>query len=295
MRRAVLLLVVLLLTACRSDPTAQPPAGLVVHFIDVGQGAATLVEGPAFAILVDAGRPDGSEVVAYLRSRGIKRLDLLVGTHPHADHIGQVPEVLEAIAVKEVWLSGNNSDTRTFASAIRAVQRSQATYHEPRAGEMRSYGDARVEVLAPKTLTGDLNRDSIVLRVSHQGAAVLLPGDSGIDVEDALISSRTQLRADVLGVAHHGSASSTSAGFLAAIQPQVAVYSASRDNPYGYPHWELVDRVAAAGVRLYGTDVNGTIRVSFGAAGTGKDRLSVNLERQGAPRPPNRPVVSGQR
>ena len=112
-------------------------------------------------------------------------------------------------------------------------------------------------------------------------------GDVGVDIEDTLLRSGLPVQAQVLGLAHHGSASSSSAAFLKAVRPEVAVYSASRDNPYGYPHWEIVERVAAGGAALHGTDVNGSIRVT--SDGTA---LKVKLERPGVPRAPNRPPLS---
>src|SRR5690606_12325294 len=113
---------------------------LTVHFIDVDQGDATLIQADDVVILIDAGRHDRSDVVPYLRSIGIKSIDLLVGTHPHADHIGQFPEVLRAFPVKEVWLSGDVHTSRTFERAIDAILESDAGYHEPRAGERFQFG-----------------------------------------------------------------------------------------------------------------------------------------------------------
>jgi competence protein ComEC len=109
---------------------------LIVHFIDVGQGDATLFAGPDFTILVDAGRHDRNDVVPYLQSVGVESIDLLVGTHPHADHIGQFPEVLNAFPVNEVWMSGDSHTTRTFERALDAILASDTGYHEPRAGEV---------------------------------------------------------------------------------------------------------------------------------------------------------------
>src|SRR5690606_35829293 len=119
-----------------SGAPLDPSLGtLKVHFIDVGRGDATLIQSNDVVILIDAGRHDRNDVVPYLREAGITSIDLLVGTHPHADHIGQFPEVLAAFPVKEVWLSGDPHTSRIFEDTIDAILASEAGYHEPRAGE----------------------------------------------------------------------------------------------------------------------------------------------------------------
>lgn len=235
---------------------------LVIHFIDVGQGDATLLQGPDFTLLIDAGRHDRNDVVPYLQAIGTKRLDLLVGTHPHADHIGQFPQVLASFPVQEVWMSGDTQTPLTFERALDAILASGAAYYEPRAGETFSFGGATVEVVNPPTLTGDLHADSLGLRIHYAGTTILFTGDAEEATEKAMIARGHPLQAAILQVGHHGSRTSSSTPFLEAVQPRVAIYSAGIDNPYGHPHPEALARLAQVGARIYGTDLCGTVRVT---------------------------------
>jgi competence protein ComEC len=254
-------------TVIEADPvpaaalTPVQPGELVVYFLDVDQGSATLLAGPDVTILIDAGRHDRAEVVPALQAIGVETIDLLVGTHPHADHIGQFPAVLAAFPVTEVWLSGNSHSTLTFEQALDAMLASEAAYHEPRAGESYQLGSVQLAILHPDQLTGELNDDSIVLRVTFGQIAFLFPGDAEAAAEAAMVAEPADMRAQILQLGHHGSSTSSTLAFLQAVQPAVAIYSAGRGNSYGHPHTEVVERVAALGIPLYGTDTNGTIQV----------------------------------
>lgn len=234
---------------------------LSLHFINVAQGDATLVMGDGFTILVDAGRHDRDDVVPYLEKIGVGSIDLLVGTHPHADHIGQFPQVLEFAAVDEVWMSGDLHTTLTFERALDAIDASGARYHEPRAGELVEFGDLSVHVIHPMEITGDLNDGSIVLRLDYHELSVLLTGDAERAAELEMTEGDAGLQSDILKLGHHGSSSSTTQVFLDMVQPDVAIYSAGRDNSYGHPHAEVTDRLDDKGVEYYGTDQSGTILV----------------------------------
>lgn len=234
---------------------------LTAHFIDVGQGDATLLQGPDFTILIDAGRHDRNDVVPYLRSVGVQSLDLIIGTHPHADHIGQFAQVFDAFPVREAWLSGDESGSATFERALDAILDSDADYHEPRAGETFDFGSARVEVYNPHELTGNVHEGSISLRLTYGAVAFIFTGDAEAVTEQAMIARGHDLRAQVLQLGHHGSRTSSALAFLQAVQPEVAIYSAAEGNSYGHPHAEVIDRLANLGIPVYGTDRQGTIRV----------------------------------
>jgi competence protein ComEC len=255
----------MLLAACTEvalpEVRSAAASELVVYFFDVDQGDATLLAGPDFTILIDAGRHDRTDVVPYLRAAGVQAIDLLVGTHPHADHIGQFPAVLEKYPVAEVWLSGDSHTTRTFERALDAILDSGASYHEPRAGEVYRVGSALVEVVNPDRLTGNLHEGSLALRVVFGNVAFLFTGDAEAETEAAMIARTHPLRAQILQLGHHGSHTSSTLAFLQAVNPEVAVYSAGRNNPYGHPHTEVVERLKGLGVHIYGTDTDGTIRV----------------------------------
>jgi len=227
----------------------------------VGQADATLLLGPDFTVLIDAGDYRRNDVVPHLKSIGVKELDLLIGTHPHADHIGQFPQVLETFPVKEVWLSGDTHTTRTFERTIDAILASGAAYHEPRAGEIFQFGSLHIEVLNPSRLTGNFHEGSVSIRAAFGNVAFIFTGDAETNTERTMIARGNNLRAQILQLGHHGSRTSSSQNFLEAVQPGVAIYSAGEGNSYGHPHDEVVDRILSMGIQLYGTDVHGTIVV----------------------------------
>lgn len=248
-----------------TDPAASPAAGdLRVTFLDVGQGDATLLQAPDATMLVDTGRHDRSEVVPALTRLGVERLDVVAITHPHADHVGQLAEVLAAVPVAEVWMPGSSTTTNTFAEALDALAASEAGYEEPRAGDRTTVGALTVDVVNPvEPLTGDLHADSLALRVTFGAVSVLFTGDAEAGTE-ALMAARdpAALAATVYQVGHHGSATSTSTAFLAAVAPQVAVYSAGAGNGYGHPDAGIVARLSGAGAEVFGTDAHGDVTVT---------------------------------
>jgi len=230
--------------------------------LDVGQGDSILLAGPDFTILIDTGRQDHNEVVPYLKEIGVKSIDLLVGTHPHADHIGQFPQVLKAFPVKEVWMSGDTNTTKTFEDAIDAVAASGAAYHEPRLGEVYQIGSARIEVLNPDKLNGDPNVGSVSFRLIFGDIAFMFTGDAEAPTERAVIDSGHDLHAQILKLGHHGSNTSSSLAFLLAVKPELAIWSAGKDNTYGHPSPETIDRLKRLGIKTLGTEIAGTIVVS---------------------------------
>lgn len=265
------------------QPTLEVVSKMTVHYIDVGQGDATLLQGPDFTILIDAGRHDRSDVVPYLRSAGITSLDLIIGTHPHADHIGQMDRVIAAFPVKEAWLSGDSHTSKTFERVLDAILDSPADYHEPKAGELFQFGSLSLEVLNPGRLTGDLHEGSIAVRAVYGQVAFLFTGDAEEQTEQAMVQRGHAPTAQILQLGHHGSRTSSTALFLGAVRPAVAIYSAEADNSYGHPHAEVIDRLASLQIPVYGTDCHGTIKVR-----TDGSTYELLLSKQGQARAPPR-------
>ncbi|MCC5949885.1 MAG: MBL fold metallo-hydrolase [Nitriliruptoraceae bacterium] len=233
---------------------------LEVHVLDVGQADAALIRHDEVAILIDAGHWQRDDVVGLLRDRGVDRLDLVVVTHPHADHLGQFDRVLDAIEVDEVWWSGSETTTQTFVRALDALERSDATYEEPRTGDTATLGPLDIEIHNPPPghPLDDLHDAGLVLRITYGDTRWLFTGDADRVTERRLVA-QGGLDADVLMLGHHGSSTSTIPSFLDAVDPAVAVYSAGVDNVYGHPHDEVIDRVERAGIAWYGTDVHGHV------------------------------------
>ena len=243
-------------------PAFDAATEMKVYFLDVGQGDSILLKGPDFTFLIDAGRHDRNDVVPYLEKYGVESIDLLIGTHPHADHIGQFPQVLERFAVGEVWMSGDTNTTKTFEEAIDAIAASGAGYHEPRAGEVYEIGSAHIEVLNPARLTGDVNEGSVSVRIVFGQIAFLFTGDAEEPTERAILARGYELHSQILKLGHHGSNTSSSPAFLQAVQPEVAIWSAATANTYGHPHAEVIARLKQTGLIVFGTAINSTIIVS---------------------------------
>jgi competence protein ComEC len=240
-------------------PSPTPPLALTVHFIDVGQGDAILIDSGDTDILVDGGRTSAS-VLAYLQGQGIGDIDLLVATHPDADHIGGLTDVLAQYQVNEIWVNGDTATSQTYQDFSAAVTAEGATVREPTRGYTTQMDGLSIDVLNPTSQrTGDSNEDSVVFRLVCGEVSVLLTGDATSDSEASMLAAGLTLDSDVLKVAHHGSRYSTSAPFLAAVTPEDAVISVGASNTYGHPAQETLDRLATAGATVYRTDQDGTV------------------------------------
>ncbi|MGE5561645.1 MAG: ComEC/Rec2 family competence protein [Chloroflexota bacterium] len=245
-------------------PTGNPSGVLEVCFIDVGQADSILVRSDDATMLIDAGNNgDAETVVAFLKEAGVEKLDLVVGTHPHEDHIGGLDAVIRAFPVDRVCLPRATTTTRTFEDLLAAIKERGLTIDSPAADSQFTLGDARGTFLAPRGDDyDDLNDYSLVIRLTFGRTAFLFTGDAGRDSEQEMLAAGVELQADVLKVGHHGSVTATSAAFLDRVSPAYAVISVGEDNDYGHPHREVVDRLVARGVSVLRTDVSGTIVVT---------------------------------
>ena len=264
-------------TATVFPTEVQSNGSLIVSFIDVGQGDAILIRSPeGLSGLIDGGEAD-SGIVQYLQSQGVQNLDLVVATHPHSDHIGGLIAVINTFPTARVVTNGEMHTTATYENFLDAIAASQAEYIEVVRGNTLNLGSLSFAVLNPGNIVeGDLNRNSIVLRMTYGNTTFLFMSDANNDTEAEMIAAGLPLSADILKVGHHGSSTSTSAALIAVVHPAVAVYSAGKGNSYGHPSADTLGRLGGAGVNVLGTDVNGTI--DFLVVGDG---YSVQTAKQG--------------
>ena len=245
---------------------AGAPAAFTVTFLDVGQGDSTLLTSPEGAtVLVDAG-PDRDVVARELVALGIHRLDVVVATHPHADHVEGFASVLARFAVGLLLVPGCPDDVVTAADLDRLFADEGLRPVVARAGMAFAVADLRLEVLSPdrcwQGTNSDTNNDSVVLLASVGGDRVLLSGDLEVDAQQVLLDRGVDVRAAVLKVPHHGGATSLPE-FLAAVGATVAVVSVGQPNDYGHPVPEMLEALRAAGARVLRTDELGTIVVTL--------------------------------
>ena len=238
---------------------------LVVDMLDVGQGDSLLIRTADKTVLIDAGIKK-AQVASQLRRLGVDHLDLVVATHPHADHIGGMTEVLNAFDIDLYLDSGLPHTTQTYLTLMQAIEAKGITYRTANVGLQLKLGDeATLTVLHPgeNHLIGtrsDLNSNSVVLRLDHEDVSFLFTGDAEDPTEQTLIRSNIQ-HIDVLKVAHHGSGHSTSDAFIRATTPTYALVSCAADNRYGHPAPATMKRLRQAGTQIYRTDLSGHIRV----------------------------------
>ena len=238
---------------------AADDAPFALHVLDVGKADSLLLECGGEAMLVDGGTPDrGEEVAQSLTHRGIDSLRYVVNTHPDADHIGGLPEVLQAFPVAAYIAPELSVDTVEYRRTQQILQEKAIAVQYPQAGTTFSLGGAEIEVWTPPSAADGLNNHSLVLRVVYGDTAFLLMGDAEREEEEALLASGMPLRADVLKVGHHGSDTSTGKALLDAVQPRYAAISTAWDNSR-LPRETVLRRLRSAGVALYRTDVCGTL------------------------------------
>ncbi len=247
------------------SPTVSSANGtLTVYFIDVGQGDSILIDLGQTEILIDGGEKN-TRVADYIRPYVDGALEAMVATHPHADHIGGLLEVLQKYDVKNIWLNGDTYSTKTYTDLMNLVNTENATVHEAERGQTMQVGTLNFHVLNPaKPLSTDTNDNSIVLSLSYGDTDFLFMGDAESEAEaQMLVQSVVSIPdSEVLKVGHHGSRSSSSLTFLSLIKPEYAIYSAGKDNSYGHPHQETISALNAVGAKIYGTDINSTIIVT---------------------------------
>ncbi len=240
---------------------AGPDAsGFEIHFIDVGEGDAALVLCEGHAMLVDGGPASASSLIySYLKKLGIDRLDYIVCSHPHEDHVGGLAGALNYATADAALSPVRTYDSRPFNSFVKYLQRQGVDITVPAAGETYPLGSAEVLVLGPIGDAQSVNNTSIVLRIRYGGTSFLLTGDAELEEEQALLDSGLELESTLLKVGHHGSVTSTGETFLSQVRPAFAVISTGSDNLYGHPAELILRRLEQAVVTVYRTDLHGDI------------------------------------
>ena len=274
---ASLLLLSLLLTGCAAVGGQEDLDELVIHFIDVDQADGMLLIVGDTTVMIDGGNtPTSQDVLEYLKRFGVDQIDLMVNTHPHGDHLGGLPTVLNNIPTDKIWCADSTYDTYLYKSFTQLVAQKNFNISHPEPGTVFAENGLTITVLGPvnsaDTYT-DLNDTSLVLMVQYGQRKFLFTGDMEAFAEKQLVDAGMSLKADVLKVGHHGSYSSTSQIFLDKVDPEYGVISCGRNNEYGHPHDAPMSRLNKAEVELYRTDLMGSV-----VLGTDGDTIAFFLE-----------------
>ena len=247
----------------------QDGSTLEVHFLDVGQGDATLIRCGDAAMLIDAGNNSwGDDVRDYLEYQGIGDLDYVIGTHPDADHIGGLDVVMEAFDCGTVIMPDYEKDTQTYTDVTDVMEEKGYELTLPQVGMVYELGEAAFTIVAPNGEYGDNANDySVGILLEHGENRFLLTGDAEEDSEADMLDNGIDLSADVLKAAHHGSRTANTEAFLERVNPEYVVISCGEGNSYGHPHAEVLNRLREMGIGVFRTDEEGTVVATSDGAG----------------------------
>mgnify|MGYP000884849268 CR=1 FL=1 len=237
---------------------------LKVHFIDVGQGDSILIQSPnGKNMLVDGGtKAQGEKVVSFLKSKGVKRLDYVVATHPDADHIGGLIAVLNAFPVSNFIDSGHVHTSQTYLELLTLIDKKNIKFTVPKELDKLALDkNMIIRVLHADENAKDSNDASLVLKATYNKVSFLLMGDASTAIEDK-IRAKYDVKATVLKNGHHGSNTSSSAAFISNVKPKVAVLSYGKNNSYGHPHLAVESRLNKVGAKTYKTPLDCDITVT---------------------------------
>ncbi|SDF70151.1 ComEC/Rec2 family competence protein [Sporolituus thermophilus] len=256
-------------------PGLPAPGTVTVKVLDVGQGDAILIRTGDQTVLIDTGDvPARDQLVKYIKKEGIAALDKLIITHPHADHLGGAAAIFDNFPVKQIYDSGQTTTTGLYRQYLQTVQKKNIPFSVLTAGQMVDIGGgALLKVLAPEKpyiqgTESDLNNNSIVVKLVYGNFSMLLTGDAEKEAEERMLKSGSaELKSTVLKSAHHGSSSSSTPAFLAAVAPEAVIISVGANNDYHHPHPSTLKKYNERKLKIYRTDKDGTVTVTTDGKG----------------------------
>jgi len=231
---------------------------LKVYFLDVGQADSILIRTDNHNMLIDAGNnEDGEKLVSYFNNLGITKFDYVIGTHAHEDHIGGMDDIINNFDIDTFYMPDVATTTKTFEDVLDALISKDISINIPKIDEEFDLEDAKLKVIYAGDETNDLNDSSIVLKLTFGNNSFLFMGDATSNVEEQILNKN--IKSDVLKVGHHGSQYSSKEEFLNMVKPKYAVIEVGKNNSYGHPTKETLNKLMDRNIKIYRTDMDGTI------------------------------------
>ena len=242
------------------NATTEVSGDLIVDYIDVGQADSILIRNNNYAMLIDAGNnEDGKDVLNFIKEKGITKLDYVIGTHPHEDHIGGLDDIINSdLEIENIFMPKISTNTKTFEDVLDAISNKGLTVKAPKKADTFEIGKVKCTVMTDSILDQDnLNLSSIIIRLEYGENSFLFMGDAEEENEEQISWPKT----DVLKVGHHGSNTSSSEKFIQEVQPKYSIIMVGKDNSYKLPKQETIEKLNNIGSKIYRTDENGTIEI----------------------------------
>ncbi len=234
-----------------------------IHFIDVGQGDSIFIELPNNeTMLIDAGESSKEEVVSeYINTLGYNKINYVIGTHPHSDHIGGLAHIINSFNIEKIYMPKALSTSKTYENLLNTIYKNNKNIITAKAGiKIIDEDNLKINILAPNNNNySNLNNYSVVIKINYKSKSFLFMGDAEILSENEIL---TDVSADIIKIGHHGSDTSSSESFLSKVNPKYAIIMVGENNKYNHPNQTILDRLERNNIITYRTDLNGNIVIT---------------------------------
>lgn len=263
----------------KEEPVKEKETGnLEIYYFDVGQADSILIKEEDYTMLIDGGNTsDGENIVTYLKEEiKINDIDLLVGTHPHEDHIGGLPSIINSFEIEKIYLPNVTTNTKTFENLLDAIENNEHKIIVPKINEEIKINNLNFKVLFTGTDEENLNDSSIVLKLDYFNTSYLFTGDATSKTEKKIL--KKDITSDVIKIGHHGSTYSSTNNFLDKVKPKYAIIQVGKDNKYNHPAEETLEKLTKRNIITYRTDKDGTIKLTSNGNDINIEKIKTNID-----------------
>lgn len=255
----------------------ETTSNLEIYFFNVGQADSIFINNEDYTMLIDGGNnSDGKNIVEFLKGKNIKDIDVVVGTHPHEDHIGGLDDIIKSFDIGKIYMPDVISTTDTFNDVLDVIEEKEHNISIPIIDEVFNLNEMKFKIIYTGNDEHNLNNSSIVIRMDFGDVSYLFTGDIESDVEKTLLDK--EIDVDVLKIAHHGSEYSNCKEFLDYVSPNYAIISVGYNNKYEHPSSELLNRLKNNKINVYRTDLDGTIKIDSDGNNINISKLEISLD-----------------